>query len=111
VFGDSNGFPGPGTFTVVNADQRTPQKGQAEADFNALDSSCNTTVAQTATGGTITVSDVLLDVTNPPNSHASGSFDLTFPGGHVTGTLCSTLCEDAAPSGAANAGPTTACIP
>ena len=109
LYGDVSGAPGPGSLTVVDADKKLPVNGQAEAHFITLGSTCQDTFAQTATSGTITVAEVLVDLTNPSNSHVSGSFDITFPDGHVTGSFDSVLC-DRTIAGAADGGtPTPVC--
>jgi hypothetical protein len=95
---DNSGAPGTGTFTVGPANPQSSQKQSAAATFNVLDSACHDTVAQTATSGKITVDEVVFNVTNPPDSYVSGSFDVTFPGGHLTGNFHSVFCQEAAHS-------------
>ncbi len=104
---------GPGTYPIVDAVAQTPQAGQAEADFNAVDAVCKDLVAQTGTSGNVILKTVEINLTTPSASHVSGSVDLTFAGGHITGDFDAVLCDDeSGDAGASNGGSsTTTCAP
>jgi hypothetical protein len=96
-----NSDAGPGTYAVANTASGPATPSQSEVDFNAVDPSCADKVAQPATSGTVTIKDVMINLTGPGDSIVSGTIDATFAGGHLTGDFDAVLCPDAP---AANGG-------
>lgn len=87
----------PGKYTITHGDPAVDANGNfllASAQYNALDASCQPTIADTtssATSGSITV-------TSLSASMISGRFDLVFPNGdELTGNFSSPVCSDQAP--------------
>jgi hypothetical protein len=85
---------GPGTYPVVNANLVSATPSQSEVDFNAVDQSCNDKVAETATSGTITLTNVTIYANGPYDSIVSGTIDATFADGHLIGDFDAVLCPD-----------------
>jgi hypothetical protein len=77
-----------GTYTIV------PQGGYgATASYTTEDDDCNTTLSETATGGTVTL-------TTASSSSVAGTFDLTFDTDHVTGSFSAPVCSYTEPADA-----------
>jgi hypothetical protein len=58
----------------------------ATASYAAQDQNCNTTLNETASSGTVTIS-------SNSGSSVSGTFDLTFDGDHLTGSFTAPICS------------------
>jgi hypothetical protein len=78
----------PGTYTVIDPNVATASPGQAEADFNAVDGTCKTSVAESSVSGTVVISR--------SDTRVQGTLDITFKDGHLTGAFDTDLCPDAA---------------
>jgi hypothetical protein len=90
------------TFTVIDADVASPTDGQAEADISASTATCaDNGESATATNGTVAITAI-------SSSEVSGTFDVTFSAGHLTGNFTAPIC--AAPTATDDAG-ALACDP
>jgi hypothetical protein len=82
MVGSGSGTPvGPGTYTLTGS----AETGMALAVLLQSDSTCKSTEVGEATGGTIVVSSVT-------STTATGTFNLTFSGGSLTGSFSAPLC-------------------
>ena len=75
-----------GTYKVIDGMQKTPEDGEAVADFNSVSDACKDVVAQASTGGTVTITKV--------DTRVTGTLDITFEGGKVSGAFEAELCPD-----------------
>ena len=74
------------TFTVIDADVTSATTGQAEVDFSGSTATCaDNGASATATSGTVTVTAI-------SSSEVSGTFDVTFANGHLTGSFTAPIC-------------------
>lgn len=79
------GGPGPGTYPVNSP----PAEGQATATFFVTGENCISSpvpLEQRASGGVIVV-------TSASASSISGTFELTFPGGELSGSFDAVVCD------------------
>ena len=92
--GSGSGTPvGPGTYTLTGS----AQTGMAIGALFQSGSTCQSTTLGEATGGTIVVSTVT-------STTATGTFDLTFSGGSLTGSFSAPLCDFNTTGGSGDAG-------
>lgn len=90
-----------GTYPIINAVDAAPTNGQAEADFNSVDATCNDVVAQAASTGQVEITHVTNVVSGPGDSYITGTVDATFAAGRIAGKFDAVLCDDEDPDGAA----------
>jgi hypothetical protein len=76
----------PGNYAIVATAGDTPEEGEANANYNAMDRSCNYSVSAGSVSGTLRLTDV--------DSRVSGSVDVSFPGGSVEGDFEAEFCEE-----------------
>lgn len=92
------GGSGIGTYAIVDAMEKTPGPGEAEANFDALDAVCKENVAEAATSGTIEIKTIEVNLTSPELSRITGSVDVTFAEGRLKGDFEAVYCEEDATS-------------
>jgi hypothetical protein len=92
----------PGTYAIVDVTQKSASNGGAAATFDAEDQSCTSTVAQNATGGRVTITEIFSTLGAGGGTRIRGSFTLGFPGGDVTGDFDAVLCNDGGDAGGAS---------
>jgi hypothetical protein len=76
----------PGNYTIVPTAGDTPEAGEANANYNQMDRSCNYSVSAGSVSGTLRLTEV--------DSRVAGSVDVTFPGGSVEGDFDAEFCEE-----------------
>jgi hypothetical protein len=76
----SGGSVATGTYDIVS------QGFGATASYATQDAMCNTSLNETASSGTVTLSSV-------SGSSVSGTFDLTFFSDHLTGSFSAPICS------------------
>ena len=77
----------PGNYTIITTAGDTPGAGEANANYNDMDRSCNYSVSEGSVRGTLRLTEVASTVT--------GSVDVTFPGGgSVDGDFEAEFCAE-----------------
>jgi hypothetical protein len=77
----------PGAYTIIATAGNTPAAGQANANYNAIDRSCNYPVSAGSVRGSLTLTEV--------GDRVTGSVDVTFQGGSVDGEFDAEFCDEA----------------
>jgi hypothetical protein len=77
----------PGSYTIIATAGDTPGVGEANANYNEMDRSCNFPVSEGSVRGTLTLTEVA--------STVAGSVDVSFPGGGtVEGNFEAEFCPE-----------------
>lgn len=72
------------TFTLTGADEKLGA-GKFSASLGELDGACDDTILETATEGTLTITQVT-------DGEIRGTADITFPSGHISGPFATSYC-------------------